>query len=80
MTRAISVSVERSPGKAFGWYLQVDRESLWRVGNAFTALGWIRQHLERLGAGQEERGRVLFLLIKELEWKRRAEVTAEVQQ
>lgn len=78
MTRVVSVSVERSPSGGFGWFMQCGPETLWRVGSAFVALGWVRQHLERLGAGEEERGRVIWLLIKELEWKRRACVAAEV--
>ncbi len=78
MTRAISVVVERSPGGGSGWSLRVGGADRFLFGSAFVALGWVRQHMERIGATQEERARVLRLLVRELDRQRRAEVTAEV--
>jgi len=76
--RAVTVVVERAPGGGSGWSLRVGGAERFLFGCAFTALGWVRQHLERLGATEAERGRVLGLVIRELERKRCATVTAEV--
>jgi len=77
-TRAVEVVVERAPGGGSGWSLRVGGADRFAFCSSFTALGWVRQHLERLGATQAERGRVLGLVIRELERKRCATVTAEV--
>jgi len=78
VTRAVSVVMERAPGGGLGWSLRVGGADRFLFGSAFVALAWIRQHLERLGAEQEERARVLNLLIRELDRKRCAECVAEV--
>jgi len=76
--RAVSVVVERAPGGGNGWSLRVGGAERFLFCSFFVALGWVRQHLERLGAEQGERSRVLNLIVRELERVKRAEVTAEV--
>jgi len=78
MTRAVSVVVERAPGGGAGWSLRVGGAERFAFCSFFVALAWVRQHLERLGADQAERSRVLNLIVSEQARARRAEVTAEV--
>lgn len=77
-TRAVPVILERSPGGAHGWTIEVDGQGQFKCCTATHALGLAMRSLGLLGAGHEERRRVSRLLASELDRKRRAEVTAEV--
>ena len=80
MTRAVQVVVERSPGGGRGFWMQVgDVRDFSMPCTEFRALDWVRERLEQSGADRSERGRVLRMLIRDLDRKRRAEVTAEVR-
>jgi hypothetical protein len=79
MTSIVDVVVERSPGGLRGWHCQVGglRKQLW--GLPFKAMGWTRLALVAAGADKGERKRVLCLIFRELEVRRRAIVAAEVR-
>ncbi len=77
MTRAVSVVVEKSPGGG-SYRLSVADRSDFRFCSEFSAVSWVRDQLVEMGADQEERSRVLRLLLGEIKRQRRAEVTAEV--
>ena len=80
VTRAVPVVVERSPGGGRGWWMQFgDTRHFAMPCTEFRALEWVRARLEASGAERTERGRVLRLLIRELDRKAKAEVTAEVR-
>jgi hypothetical protein len=79
MTRAVSVIVERSPGGGMGWSMQVGAVRHFAMPcTEFRALDWTREQLVAQGAERSERGRVIRLLIRELDRKKRAETVAEV--
>ena len=79
MTRAIPVVVERSPGGGSAYHIQVNgRAKFIARTTQETALEFAALRLGLLGAGPEERARVVGLLAAELGRLRRAEVTAEV--
>ncbi len=78
-TRAIPVVVERSPGGASGWWIKVgERAGIYMSCSELTALGKLREEMIALHMGREERMRVERLVLRELDRKRSAEVTAEV--
>lgn len=79
MTRAVSVSIERSPSGGNGYLMQVGAARKFRIPcSDFHALCWTREQLVAQGAEKAERGRVLRLIGKELLNRRRVEITAEV--
>ena len=78
MSRAVSVVVERSPGGLNGFHCVVAGLRTQLFGTDLRALAWVRDALMALGTPAEERVRVLGLVVKELAWKTKAEVTAEV--
>jgi len=79
VTRAVSVVIERSPGGGSGFSMQFgDQRHFAMPCTEFRALDWVRERLEASGAERSERGRVLRLLIRELDRKQKAIVTAEV--
>jgi predicted secreted protein len=79
MTRAVYVIVERSPGGGMGWSMQVGAVHHFAMPcTEFRALDWTREQLVAQGAERSERGRVIRLLIRELDRKARAETVAEV--
>ncbi len=81
MTRAVAVIVERSPGGGSAFMMSVgDATHFAMPCSTFRALDWVRERLVERGAEVAERGRVLRLLIKELDRKRKAECVAEVSQ
>ncbi len=78
-TRAIPVVVERSPGGASGWWIKVgERTGIYLSCSEWTALGKLREELIAVQMDRGERGRVERLVLRELDRKRSAEVTAEV--
>ncbi len=81
-TRAITVSVERSPGGP-SWTIRIsDRTRLYFRRFAFCtqaeAIGFAAEQLDALRATLEEKARVLGLLVRELARKMSAVVTVEV--
>ena len=79
MTRAFAVSIERSPGGLSGHHCTVAGLRAQLFGSDLRALTWVRDALMALGVGRDERARVLSLVCRELAWKRKAEITAEVR-
>jgi len=77
--RAITVSVERSPGGGHNWNIEVDGAvDFKRFTRDREAIDFAMRVLGGLGAGPEERARVAGLLERELRRVNRAVVTAEV--
>lgn len=79
MTRAIPVTVERSPGGLRGWSLAVGPAALFTFAAEVTVLAWVTARLAERGASVEERWRVVRLVAAELKRMRRVEVLAEVR-
>lgn len=79
MTRAITVSVERSPSGLLGWYVTIGPIEKWLSGDEFSKLAWIGEQLTARGVEQPELGRVLWALVKELDRKRKTTLTAAVR-
>lgn len=81
-TRAVSVTIEKSPSGP-SWTIRfADHARLWFRRFAFCsqadAIVLAAEKLDELHAGTEEKTRVLGLLVRELARKRQATVTAEV--
>ncbi len=77
-TRAVSVVVEKSPGGLNGWWIRVGSFGRWLAGTPIEAMETARLQMMVEGIAAPERRRVLGLLIRELDRKRCATVTAEV--
>ncbi len=77
-TRAIPVVVERSRGGGQGMHMTVGDERLFAFCDVSSATWWVNVRLAELGAGMDERHRVLGLVARELGRKRLVEVVAEV--
>lgn len=83
MTRAVTVTVERAPGGGNGYTVRfADASRLWFRRWAFMsqaeAIGLASEKLDELRATNEEKARVLGLLVRELSRVRAAVVVAEV--
>jgi len=83
VTRAITNTIERAPGGGDGYTVRfADASRLWFRRFAFCyqadAIGTVAEKLVELKASAEEKARVLGLLVRELDHRRAAVVTAEV--